>query len=137
MGIPFLKKLEIKKKVREKIVLAKPIANEDLSIVYSNAECFFFMSLYEGFGLPALEAMQCGTPVVTSNATSLPEVIGDAGIMIDPKDEDTLCEAMNTLHNSEELRNNYSKKGLERSKQFSWERCANEYVEIFKKIATS
>jgi glycosyltransferase involved in cell wall biosynthesis len=136
-GHSILEKLGIEKKVREKIVLAKPIANEDLSIVYSNAECFFFMSLYEGFGLPALEAMQCGTPVVTSNATSLPEVVGDAGIMIDPKDEDTLCEAMNTLHNSEELRNSYSIKGLERSQQFSWESCANEYVEIFKKIATS
>jgi len=136
-GYSVLEKLGIEKKVREKIVLAKSIANEDLSVVYSNAQWFFFMSLYEGFGLPALEAMQCGTPVVTSNTTSLPEVVGDAGIMIDPTDEDNLCETMNMLYHNEALRNTYSQKGLERSQQFSWERCANEYVEIFKKIATN
>jgi glycosyltransferase involved in cell wall biosynthesis len=133
-GYSILEKLGIDKKVREKIVLAKSIANEDLASVYSNATCFFFMSLYEGFGLPALEAMQCGTPVVTSNATSLPEVVGDAGIMLSPNDEDGLCQTMLQIYNDQELRNKFSVLGLSRAKQFSWERCANEYVEVFKKI---
>ena len=136
-GYSILDELNIEKEVRDKIILAKSVANEDLSVVYSHAMCFFFISVYEGFGLPVLEAMQCGTPVVSSNATSLPEVVGDAGIMVSPMDEDNLCEAMNTMYKSEELRNNYSKQGLERAKQFSWERCANEYAEIFKKIVAS
>ena len=127
--------LNIDKKIRDKIVLARSIANEDLSIVYSNAMCFFFMSKYEGFGLPALEAMQCGIPVVTSNSSSLPEVVGNAGIMLPPSDEDALCEVMYKMYESESLRKKYSAMGLQRANEFSWQRCANEYVEIFKKIA--
>ncbi len=131
-----LEELNIDKAVREKIIITKKhIENQDLSVIYSNALCFFFMSLYEGFGLPVLEAMQCGTPVVTSNVSSLPEVVGAAGIMLPPKDEDALCDIMNKLYLNKELRDNYSCLGLQRAKQFSWQRCANEYAEIFKKIA--
>ncbi len=136
-GESILHQLGISSKVRDRIVLAKSIANNDLSVVYSNAECFFFMSIYEGFGLPALEAMQCGTPVVTSNATSLPEVVGNAGIMLDPLDEDALCDAMGKMYSNEEMRKKYSMMGLSRSKQFSWQKCADEYESIFKKIVTT
>ena len=129
--------LDIKGTVRDRIfVTEKHIDDEDLSAIYSHSLCFFFMSLYEGFGLPALEAMQCGVPVVTSNTTSLPEVVGDAGITLSPTDEDALCGVMNEVYHSEELRDRYSRSGLERAKQFSWQRCAEEYTNIFQRIAS-
>lgn len=123
--------------VKDRIfVTERHIDDEDLSAVYSHSLCFFFMSLYEGFGLPALEAMQCGAPVVTSNTTSLPEVVGDAGITLSPTDEDALCGVMNEVYRSEELRDRYSRAGLERAGRFSWQRCAEEYTSIFKRIAS-
>jgi glycosyltransferase involved in cell wall biosynthesis len=129
--------LNIKGTTRDRIfVTEKHIDDEDLSAIYSHSLCFFFMSLYEGFGLPALEAMQCGVPVVTSNTTSLPEVVGDAGITLSPTDEDALCGVMNEVYRSRELRDRYSRSGLERAKQFSWQRCAEEYANIFKRIAS-
>lgn len=128
--------LNIRGVTRNRIfVTEKHIDDEDLSVIYSHSLCFFFISLYEGFGLPALEAMQCGVPVVTSNTTSLPEVVGDAGITLSPTDEDALCGVMNEVYHSEELRDRYSRSGLERAKQFSWQRCAEEYTNIFKRIA--
>ena len=129
--------LNIKGTVKDRIfVTEKHIDEEDLSVIYSHSLCFFFMSLYEGFGLPALEAMQCGVPVVTSNTTSLPEVVGDAGITLSPTDEDALCGVMNEVYHSQELRDRYSRAGLERARQFSWQRCAEEYTSIFKRIAS-
>jgi glycosyltransferase involved in cell wall biosynthesis len=130
-----LDELRISPEVREKIVIPKSfIDSEDLAAVYSNAVCFFFMSLYEGFGLPALEAMQCGVPVVTSNTTSLPEVVGNAGIMLSPTDEDALSEIMNNIYNDSSLREKYAAAGLARATEFSWQRCADEYASVFKKI---
>ncbi len=129
--------LNIEGTVKDRIfVTEKHIDDEDLSAIYSHSLCFFFISLYEGFGLPALEAMQCGTPVVTSNTTSLPEVVGDAGITLSPTDEDALCGVMSEVYRSEELRDRYSRSGLERASQFSWQRCAEEYTNIFKRIAS-
>lgn len=133
-----LDNLNINKAVRDKIIVTnRYIENEDLSVVYSNALCFFFMSLYEGFGLPALEAMQCGVPVVTSNVTSLPEVVGNAAIMINPKDETELCNTMNKMYNDEALRAKYGALGIVKANDFSWQKCANDYREIFGKIALS
>jgi glycosyltransferase involved in cell wall biosynthesis len=131
-----LDELNVDKKVRDRIFITKKyIDNKDLSAIYSNALCFFFMSMYEGFGLPVLEAMQCGTPVVTSDNSSIPEVVGDSGIMLPHDDEDALCEAMNAIYLDESLREKYSQLGIERAKQFSWQRCASEYQDIFNKIA--
>ena len=130
-------KLNIDKAVREKIIIiGRHIENEDMAVVYSNALCFFFMSLYEGFGLPVLEAMQCGVPVVTSDVSSLPEVVGNAAIMINPKDEIELCNTMNKVYNNESLRVKYSALGKVRANDFSWQKCANDYYEIFKRIAS-
>lgn len=128
--------LNIEAAVKKRIIVTeRHIDDEDLSAIYSRSLCFFFMSLYEGFGLPVLEAMQCGVPVVASNTTSLPEVVGDAGITLSPTDEDALCGVMNEIYRSTELRDRYSESGLERAKQFSWQRCAEEYASIFKRIA--
>jgi glycosyltransferase involved in cell wall biosynthesis len=122
---------------QDRIIFTGYVLDEDLSILYSDATAFIFPSLYEGFGLPILEAMQCGTPVITSNSTSLPEVAGDAAILVDPKDEDALCQAMLNLLSEPNLRKQLSQKGLERAKQFSWAKCAAETVEIYEKIISS
>jgi glycosyltransferase involved in cell wall biosynthesis len=108
------------------------VPDEHLSAIYSGALAFIYPSLYEGFGLPPLEAMQCGTPVITSNTSSLPEVVGDAGIMIDPKDEDALCQAMIDIVKNNKLRNTLSIKGIERAKLFSWGKCADETVKAYR-----
>jgi len=84
-----------------------------------------------------LEAMQCGTPVITSNTSSIPEVVGDAAIMLPPSDEVSLCDAMNKVYQDGSLREKYSQLGLERSKQFSWEKCASKYAQIFNTINTN
>ncbi len=129
--------MNISKSVKDRIFIPNTfIDSEDLAVLYSNAMCFFFMSLYEGFGLPALEAMQCGVPVVTSNTTSLPEVVGAAGIKLSPTDSDDLCEVMNKVYNDSDMRNEYAEKALVRASTFSWQRCADEYAEIFKKITS-
>ncbi|PZV28204.1 MAG: glycosyltransferase family 1 protein [Snowella sp.] len=120
--------------LKSHVIFTGYIPDQDLSAIYSGALGFVYPSLYEGFGLPPLEAMQCGTPVITSNTSSLPEVIGDAGIMINPTDSDELCQAMLDLINSADLRNQLSQKGRDRAQQFSWSKCAQETVEIYKTI---
>ncbi|MDR2171453.1 MAG: glycosyltransferase, partial [Planctomycetaceae bacterium] len=87
------------------------------------------MSLYEGFGLPPLEAMQCGVPVITSNTSSLPEVVGDAGIMLDPHDIEGLANAFMRVLCNENLRNEMIAKGLEQAKKFDWNNCVDLIVE--------
>lgn len=118
--------------LQSRIIFTGYVPDEDLSAIYSGATAFVYPSLYEGFGLPPLEAMQCGTPVITSNTSSLPEVVGDAGIMIDPKQEDELCQALLNIIQDSELRANLSQKGIERASQFSWTRCAEETVKVYR-----
>lgn len=123
--------------LNSRVIYTGYIADEDLSSIYSGATAFIFPSLFEGFGLPTLEAMQCGTPVITSNTTSLPEVVGDAGITIDPLDEDALCQAMLNLLTDSNLVRELKQKGFERSKKFSWAKCTVDTVEVYKKILSS
>ena len=111
-----------------KIVPTGYIEEHKLAKYYSNALCFIYPSLYEGFGLPVLEAMQCGCPVITSNISSLPEVVGDAGIQINPKNNEELIKAYEKMYFDSEFRDNCKKKGLERAKLFSWEKCAKEIL---------
>lgn len=120
---------------RSRVVFAGYVPDEDLSAIYSGAEAFVFPSLYEGFGLPPLEAMQCGTPVITSNNTAFPEVIGDAGLMVDPTDRDALCQTILTVVSDDALRRRLSLKGLERSRGFSWANCAAKTVACYRKAA--
>jgi glycosyltransferase involved in cell wall biosynthesis len=110
------------------------VPEADLPAYYSGAEVFVLPSLYEGFGFPVLEAMACACPVVTSNTSSLPEVTGEAGIMVDPYDTDSLAKAMRQVLTDSELRDNMIEKGLEQSKRFSWEKAAEQTLEVYNKM---
>ncbi|MCM1003746.1 MAG: glycosyltransferase family 4 protein [Candidatus Gastranaerophilales bacterium] len=117
---------------QSKIILTGYIKEKELRNYFSNALCFIYPSLYEGFGLPVLEAMQCGCPVITSNVSSLPEVIGNAGIQINPESDKEMIEAYEKMYFDNDFRETCSKKGLERAKDFSWENCASELLEFIK-----
>jgi glycosyltransferase involved in cell wall biosynthesis len=116
------------------VIFTGYILDEDLPALYNAADLFVYPSIYEGFGLPPLEAMACGTPVITSNTSSLPEVVGDGGITVDPYDVDGLAEAMYEILNNDGLREDMIKKGLERAKMFSWEKCARETLKVYEEV---
>lgn len=119
-------------KIKDRIILTGYIEEQDLAPLYSGAVAFVYMSLYEGFGLPPLEAMQCGAPVITSNNSSLPEVIGDAGIMLSPTDSDGLCQSLWAVYRDSFLREQLSRNSLARAKQFSWEKCVQQTIAGYK-----
>lgn len=110
------------------------VTKEDLPYIYSQAEIFIYPSLFEGVGLPILEAMRSGVPVVTSNTTSLQEIVKDAAMTLDPLDVEALSQAMWTLMSDNQLRENHIRKGLLRSQEFSWEIMAHRMVEIYEDI---
>jgi len=110
------------------------IADEDLPTLYSLADLFVFPSLYEGFGLPVLEAMACGTPVVTSAVSSLPEVAGDAALLVDPLDTQALAEAMRRALDDTRLRSEMVQKGLEQARRFTWAVSARQLMEIYHRL---
>lgn len=119
------------------VVPAGYIDDEDLPALYSSAEWFVYTSQYEGFGLPPLEAMQCGCPVITSNNSSLPEVVGDAGIMIDWDSDEQHVAAYEKYYFNENLRKENSRKGLERAKLFSWEKTVDQILLFMKQKCSS
>jgi glycosyltransferase involved in cell wall biosynthesis len=106
------------------------IEDADLPALLSGALAFVFPSLYEGFGIPVLEAGACGVPVITSNTSSLPEVAGDAALLVDPHDVDAIAEAMNRLVTDAALRAELSRRGLANVQRFSWEKCARETLAV-------
>jgi glycosyltransferase involved in cell wall biosynthesis len=110
------------------------ITEKKLREFYNLADVFVFPSFYEGFGLPPLEAMACGCPVITSNAASLPEVVDNAGIMVDPLNIDGLAEAIYNVLTNDGLREDMIKKGLERAKMFTWERTARETYKVYEEV---
>lgn len=130
---PLLSSLAIK----ESVIFTGYIDSADISAVYSGASLFVYPSLYEGFGLPILEAMSCGVPVVTSNTSSMPEVAGDAALLVDPLNAEELAFGIETVLGKESLRAEMRKKGLVRASSFSWERCAKETIEVYRKVAAS
>jgi len=113
------------------------IADEDLPALYNLAELFVFPSLYEGFGLPPLEAMACGTPVITSDRPSLPEVVGEAGLMVEATDSQELAEAMEQVLTDENLRREMGEKGLEQAAKFTWEAAAGKLLDMYRMLGTS
>jgi len=137
----FVKELELAvdhfKEYKDKVIKVGYIDDSDLSYFYSGSEFFVYPSLYEGFGLPVLEAMQCGVPVITSNTSSLPEVIGDAGMIINPRSEGEFIDAMEKLYFNSKFRNELSKKGIERAKSFNWANTVdimvNELIKVVSK----
>ena len=109
------------------------VEDEKLPELYSNAMMFVYPSLYEGFGLPVLEAMQCGCPVITSNTSSLPEVIGQAGIQINPTNDEELINAYKKMYEDTFFRELCKERGLIRAKAFSWQKAASELLEFMEK----
>ncbi len=119
--------------LKSRIILTGYVADEDLAFLYSGALAFIYTSFYEGFGLPPLEAMQCGTPVITSNTSSLPEVVGDAGILVDVRDTDTLCSAMLNIYSDSDLREKMSNSSIAQAEKFSWNKFLKSNVDGYKK----
>lgn len=120
---------------KEKIHLPGFIEDDDKVAVYNLSSVFVYPSLYEGFGFPPLEAMSCGVPVISSHASSLPEIIGTAGIMIDPYQPDELLKALLSLTENNEFSGSLQKKGLLQAKKFSWQKAADETRKVFEKLA--
>src|SRR5712692_6685016 len=120
--------------VGKSIVNLGYIETQQLAYVYNLASLFVFPSLYEGFGLPPLEAMACGCPVVVSKEASLPEVCGDAAYYVDPKDVDSVAEGMSRVLGDETLRKSLIARGVERAKLFSWEKTARKTLDVFEEV---
>ncbi|NWG04922.1 MAG: glycosyltransferase family 4 protein [Syntrophaceae bacterium] len=125
-----LKKLDID----PHLVFTGYVPEEDLPALYQGAEVFVYPSFYEGFGLPVLEAMASGTPVITSNTSSLPEVAGEAALMVNPMEVFEIFEAMEALITNPSLREELKGKGLEQSKKFTWEKTARQTLVIYQKV---
>jgi glycosyltransferase involved in cell wall biosynthesis len=116
------------------VIFVEYVTELDLAYYYSSANLLAYPSLYEGFGLPPLEAMACGCPVVTSNKSSLPEVVGEAGMMVNPYDTDSLAQAMRRVLTDNKLRDEMVRKGLEQSKRFTWEKAAEQTQGVYNKV---
>jgi len=121
--------------LEEKVIFTGWVPEEDKPVLLSEATAFVFPSLYEGFGLPAIEALACGTPVIASNRTSLPEVVGDGGILVEPTDVKALAEAMEILLVDEALRGELRQRALAQAAKFSWEQTARETLAVYRKVA--
>lgn len=117
------------------VIFVDHVSELDLAHYYSSAALLAYPSLYEGFGFPPLEAMACACPVVASNTSSLPEIVGEAGMLVNPYDTDSLAQAMRQVLTDDKLRDDLIRKGLERVKRFSWEETARETLEVYNKVA--
>ena len=113
------------------------IAIEDLPFLYNAAELFIYPSFYEGFGLPPIEAMACGIPVIASDATSIPEIVGVSAELIDPHNFSEMSDAMLKVLQDENLRNELIQKGLKRSKELSWKNSARDILKVYEKFSNS
>jgi alpha-1,3-rhamnosyl/mannosyltransferase len=109
------------------------VADEMMPLIYSGAAAFVFPSLYEGFGLPPLEAMACGTPVISSRSSSLPEVVGDAGVLIDPLNVDALAESLRRVLEDRAFAEVLALQGVRRAAGFSWKKTAAETIAVYRR----
>ena len=110
------------------------LTDEELPVLYSCASVLVYTTLYEGFGLPILEAMACATPVITSNVSSMPEIAGDGAILVDPTDVDKIKSSIKEILNDEDLKKELVLKGLKRAKEFSWKKAAKETAQVYEKL---
>lgn len=127
----------LEQNLEDHITFTGYVSNSQLAALYQKASCFIFPSLYEGFGIPLLEAMHYRCPVIASNAASLPEVGGDAAIYFDPKDPQDLVKALDKVIGNDQVRQSLVKKGLKRVQLFSWERSAEETLKTIKDASSS
>ena len=111
------------------------VSTDDLSALLQGARAYIQPSLWEGFGIPVLEAMASGTPVIVSNTSSLPEVVGKAGLLIDPYSLDQIEQAIRTIVFDKKLQQKYSKEGIIQAKKFSWDKMAKEVLKVFEEIS--
>ncbi|MGC8826329.1 MAG: glycosyltransferase family 4 protein [Anaerolineae bacterium] len=118
----------------ERVVFTGYVPADELPFLYNAATLFVYPSLYEGFGLPPLEAMACGTPVVASDRSSLPEVVGDAGVLVNPTEPAAIAQALRALLLDEEARRALAEKGRRRAAAFSWQRAAQETTAIYRQV---
>lgn len=121
--------------VGDQILLTDYVPETDLPALYSGALCFIYPSYFEGFGLPPLEAMQCGTPVIVGDRTSLPEVVADAGLQVNPFDENAITAALVRVLDNPDLRHDLSVKGLQRAAKFSWLETAKRTLKVYEQVA--
>ncbi len=124
-------------KLENDILLPGYVAAADVPTFYNAAEVFAYPSVYEGFGLPIMEAMACGTPVVTSRGSSLDEVAGDAAVLVDPLDELSIAQGLQRVLSDSELRKTLGQAGLKRSRQFSFENAARQTFGVYERVMNS
>ncbi len=129
-----LEKLITELNLKNNVIFTGHLSEEELVALYQAADLFIDPSLYEGFGFQVIEAMSCGIPVVTSNVTSLPEIVGDTGILVSPTDIDSLVSALVRVSTDSELHNSMCQKSLERAKFFSWEKAAQETLVVYDEL---
>jgi glycosyltransferase involved in cell wall biosynthesis len=120
-------------KITDSVIMTGYVPETDLPALYSGALCFIYPSYFEGFGLPPLEAMKCGAPVIVGDRTSLPEVVGNAALLVDPFDVEALAKAIETVMGDSNLRAELSVKGLARAKLFDWRETARQTLAVYKK----
>jgi glycosyltransferase involved in cell wall biosynthesis len=121
--------------IADRVIFTGYVPGEELPLLFNAADLSVYPSLYEGFGLPVLEAMACGVPVVTSNISSMPEIAGDAGILVNPRDVNELADAMCRVLTDRALHDELAHKGRARSKLFTWERTARETLAVYERVA--
>jgi len=118
-----------------RVVFTGQVREQDKAPLFSAATVFVFPSLYEGFGIPVLEAMACGTPVVTSDSSALPEVVGDAGLLVDPYDTDAISDGVRALLEDQVRREDLARRGLERARLFTWQQVAEQTLRVYREIS--
>jgi glycosyltransferase involved in cell wall biosynthesis len=124
----------VKSDLQKEIIHFRRIPDEDMPLLYNAAEIFVYPSLYEGFGLPLVEAMACGTPIVASNAPPMPEMVGDAGLFVDPFDSSQMSQTIYDILADEYLRSNLREKSLKRSLFFSWKKTAEKTLSVYREV---
>ncbi len=121
-------------KMTDRVIFTGFTSEKELDSLFRMADLLIYPSLYEGFGIPILEAMKIGTPVITSNVTAMPGVAGDAGLIVDPYNVKDMTEGMLKIINDQKLREEFKEKGFKRSESFTWEKTAKEYLEVYKEV---